>query len=204
MEPKLSSQQMLLDICSMVSRAKDLLKEEKSYHTLLNAITNIGYCYDDTQHLPSLKELSAQTELKYDLVRRQLRQIYKDLLPDVEKAMPFHFIKVLYTFHLKGWTRSIWFDADTLPVVPRVGENINVPFFKAYVGTDYFYVAEINHTLQDTHQLIDIMLKQGRYNSYWHFRKDQAAEEGEIGFSEYVSEDDYTLKKKLFNKPRRW
>ena len=55
MEEKLSSKEMLLDICSMRSRAVDLLKEGKEYNTLLAIITEKDYYYDGSLRLPSLK-----------------------------------------------------------------------------------------------------------------------------------------------------
>lgn len=203
METKLSSQQMLLDICSMRSRAIDLLTEGKNYNTLLATITEKDYYYDETIPLPSLKTLAGLTGLKYDLVRRQLKQIYEDLLPSYENQKLFQFQNVKYEFYIKGQNNSLFLDADSLPVVPRVGENIIVPFFKAYLGTDNFHVIEIQHTLFDKLQIIRIELKQGSYNLYWHFRKEKAEEEGELFWRDFYELDDYQLKKKL-NIGKQW
>ena len=188
---------MLLDLSSMRSRAMGLLKNGKDYNTLLAAITEKDYYYDDSLKLPSLKELAEYTGLKYDVVRRQLRQIYEDLLPHDENGTPFYFNKVKYVFYLDGYKNKLSVDVDTLPVTPRIGENITIPFFKAYVGTDYFYVADIRHILQDNLQIIDIHLKTGTYNLCWHYQKDKALEEGEIGLHDLIYSSDYALKKKL-------
>jgi len=66
--------------------------------------------------------------------------------------------------------------------MPRIGENITVPFLRAKVGTDSFYVQDIRHQFFGSTHLIDIDLKGGYFNSYYYFRKHEGMEKGEIGF----------------------
>jgi hypothetical protein len=197
MEQKFSSKEMLLDISSMRSRAIDLLKEGKEYNTLLATITEKDYYYDDSISLPSIKELSERTGLKYDLIRKQLKQIYEDLLPLSEDSRPFEFQEILFSFYVKGYKNSLFWDISGLSVAPRVGEEIRIPFFKVYLGGENFYVEEIEHVFGDNRHTIEISLKPGGFNLYWHYRKDKAAEEGELSIHDIIFENDYTLKKKL-------
>lgn len=197
MEQKLRAPDMLLDIMSMRNRAMELLAEGNSYNTLLHAITAKDFYGDESLRIPSMKELAEQAGLKYEQARKQLQQIYDDLIPSLERSLPFHFKKVLYFFRLKAGQKFIWFEADQLPIVPRVGENVEVDFFKAYVGTRNFYVSEIRHSLENDLQIVYIDLVSGWYNSFWHYRKDQARLEGQISLEEYYSHDDATLKNKL-------
>lgn len=196
MEEKLSSKQMILDIGSMRSRAIELLRHNKQYNSLLKVLTEKDYYYDDNVPMPNIKDLSEKSELKYDKVRRYLKDIYYDLVLDEAERL-FKYNEVEYFFAVHGYREYTYFTADSLPVVPRIGEMITVPYFKAYLNTDYFYVEDVRHTLQDGKQVIDISLKAGSYNLYWHFRKDQAEEEGELSFHDLMHLSDTQLRKKL-------
>lgn len=84
-----------------------------------------------------------------------------------------------------------------MDVVPRVGENIDIPFFKAYLDTTVFYVESISHELNDQLHEINIHLKRGYYNLFWHYRKDKAKETNELRSKDLIELDDYDLKNKL-------
>lgn len=91
---------------------------------------------------------------------------------------------------------------DLLPLkkimnLPRIGENVTIPFLKAKVDTDYFYVDDIRHHFEGNTQRIDIHLLSGSYNSYWYNRKHQAIEENEISFREIYDLYEFQLKKLL-------
>lgn len=153
----LSSKQILLDIGSMIYRAQKLLTEEHEYNALLKAILKIKYYFDEYEHLPTLKELSADTGIKYNKVRKQIREIYDDLLFGYDKessqGSPFIFKEITYSFSVKGFSRShIYFEVTQLPVVPRVGEEIQLPFFQAYLNTSRFHVESICHWFNNQKQ----------------------------------------------------
>lgn len=82
-----------------------------------------------------------------------------------------------------------------LSQIPRIGENITVPFLEAEIGCNCFYVQDIRHHFGGIIHTIDIDLKGGFFNSYWYFRKHEAFEKGEIGFGERLSE--YQMKERL-------
>ncbi|MDQ3396041.1 MAG: hypothetical protein M3512_18300 [Bacteroidota bacterium] len=126
------------------------------------------------------------SKLSYTKVRKYLTEIYHDLIL-IEDTIAFRFPKVIYSFNISGHHDSfISFETQSLPVVPRVGENITIPYFKAHLHTDYFHVESIGHTFRDLEQTIDIWLKTGTYNLFWHFRKDQADEEGKFTLQERI------------------
>jgi len=65
---------------------------------------------------------------------------------------------------------------DSLPVIPKVGENIQLPFLKAKFQTDDFYVQKVNHYfLRDT-QHIQLTIVGGNYNLCRHLKKDELLE----------------------------
>ena len=84
-EIKLSSRQIILDIGSMRKHAMKLLETEHEYNALLSTLLRTDFYYDDNAPLPSLKELSIDSGVKYGKVNRQLRMIYEELIFTKEK-----------------------------------------------------------------------------------------------------------------------
>jgi hypothetical protein len=196
MNKKLSSVQMILDIASMRKQAMKLLDEDREYRHLLKIITAKDYFYDEDLHIPSVKELAQLSGLAYDKVRKQVRDIYTDLVLH-ESAKTFDVVDLEYWFYVKGYKNRLSFTVNTLPVIPRVGEQIRMPYFKAYLDTDYFFVEEVWHKMEDQKQIIEIKIAEGWYNLYWHFRLDQAVEEGEVNLEDKYTMKDYELKRIL-------
>ncbi|MDB4286376.1 hypothetical protein N9933_03660 [bacterium] len=198
---KLSSKQMLLDICSMGRFAEQLLNKERGYNRLLQFLINKDYYYDEDTPFPTLKELSAETGIPYIKIRKQIRQIYEDMLLGYreEKPLNFSIAKTTYLFLISGSRRESYAQVaiDNLPVIPRVGKTIELTFFKAYLDTSIFYVESIQHSFSPKGQEILISLEPGDYNLYWHFRKDQAKEEDELSIMDFYDLKKYELKRKL-------
>lgn len=193
-----STNDMMYDIVQMPSRAKKLLGRNARYERLLQYLINLNYPETEECHVPSLKVIATDLDIKYDHVRKEIAMIYHDLNLNFEQpSIPFEFNQILYEFTLKGYRNAIGIQVTHLPVLPRVGENIEFPFFKAYLDTRSFYVESIHHEFRDNKQIICIGLKDGYYNLYWHIRKDKAWEENEIPFHEMIHMDDWELKRRL-------
>jgi len=202
MELKYSTKELLRDIKNMKAFAKQLLGKEKNYEQFLKYVLKLNY-YKDGVYTPiSIKEIQHETGLKYPIIRKYLHQIYEDLLGNDENQIDFSVQKVEYTFFLHYFDESAYFTVNHLPVVPRVGEQVEIPYFKAKVGTVSFHVDSIYYTFTDELQTVDIYLSPGKYNHYWPKRKDEAYLKGEITLHEYFSVKDYSLKEKL--KLDRW
>ena len=108
------------------------------------------------------------------------------------------FNKVINHFTIDYFRKNCYFIMDKLEHLARVGENISLPFVKAIINTNWFYVEEIQHEFQDTTQNIHITLKVGSHNSFWHCIKDQAVELNEAGFRDSLNLSDFHLKKKVY------
>lgn len=197
MNERLPSKKMILDITSMRSRAKEYLNTGKDYNDLLKTITDQEYYYNEDLPIPTMKELAELSGISYSKIRKQLDKIYFDLVLNAQDDKPFNFSKIKYTFSLKGYRNYSHFTTYSIPEVPRVGDNIIVPYFQAYLETEYFHVRDVWHYLNDGNQEVNICLEPGTYNLFWHFRKDQAEEEGEITFNDKMDMSDYQLKRKL-------
>ena len=96
---------------------------------------------------PTIKDLVAETGLTYSVIRKQITQAYLDLVEDVDEGVIYRFINIEYWFHIQGYDGLAYFIVKEIPVIPRVGEEITIPLFKAYLGNDSYYVEKIEHEL---------------------------------------------------------
>jgi hypothetical protein len=192
---------MLYDIGSMQHRARMLQDKGKDYDQLLKHINTLDFYYNEAVPKPTIKQLQEQTGIDYSKVRKHIREIYLDLIvgKDDDDFPPFSFGDVTYTISLQSmWNkRSLYFEVDSLPVIPRIGEEIEIPYFHAYLGERTFYVESIDHTLNDKGQSIHINLVPGYFNIYWHYRKAKAMEEQELNWNDFIDLNDYQLRDKL-------
>lgn len=197
METRLSSKDLTLDITSMHRFAEQLLGKGKDYEDLLKFLLSKDYYYDENISLPTLKELQEELGIAYPLLRKQLSRIYEDIMNYEENGLDFSINEVEYILSIHYFENYISFKLNHLPVVPRVGEQMHIPFFRAGIGMSSFYVSSINHYLDDKKQSIHLTLKVGTYNQAWHFRKDEAYLKGEVSLKEYYSNNDFELVEKL-------
>lgn len=192
----LSIKRILIDLLSIKDQLKRLFKNESEYTTLINFLTEKDYYNDDDIPLPNLKDIESKTGLKSNQLRKQLLNIYQELFEyDSEKILDFNSKE--YYFHFDSNKTYASFTLKNINHLPRIGENIRVPFLTAKLGLDFFYVEDIRHVFEGSTQKIEIYLKSGFFNSYWHFRKHQAIEENEISIRDEFELTDYQIKEKL-------
>lgn len=195
---------MILDIGSMRSRAKMLLKSKPIYSTLLEAITMQDFYYDDNVDMPTMKSLAQMSQLSYSAAVRHLKLMYNDLCSNEgELSIPFNFDKIDITFGIEGFLSRASMSVSKLSIIPRIGERVRVPFFRELTGTDYFYVKDIYHELLDDKQYIYISLKYGSPNRYWELRKDQAITLGEFSIMDDFRKSERELQEELNVRPGR-
>ena len=196
---RLSNKEVLRNISSLKANALKLLENGKPYASLLRYILEQNFSTIGILKIPTLKAISRESGIQYDKVRKYLNEIYQDLLFDPDAYPVFNFSKIHYEFVIEGWTKdkSITALVDKLPVVPRVGDNITLPFFTAYLQSSFFHVEKVEHEFDEDEQVVVIYLKVGNYNQYWHFRKDKALAEDEISAMEMNKLSDEELKMEL-------
>ncbi len=196
MELQLSVKQMLLDIITIIPQLKRLYSRNEKYKAIIQFLdTNDFYNKEDVPY-PTLKVIEKATGLKPHAIRKLITEMYYGIY-DYENDFTFDFGKTEVIFTAEAYKNCGIFKTNNLEHLPRVGENLKLPFLKAKTGTDLFYVQSIHHTFDNDKQLIDVRLKNGFYNSYWHYRLDKAFETGEIGYGEPYKLYDYQLKQRL-------
>jgi len=199
---KIPIKKMILDLGSMREKLKELLQNGHEFQVVLEAILENDYYYDDDLPMPSAKQLSEKTGLRNNKLKEQIQKIYSDLIFRKEENSwrnpVFSFRKTIYNFRLQGrQKRSISFSVNHLDVIPRVGEDIEIPFFKAYLGISFFHVKNISHELNDTVHEVNLELLSGEYNLFWHHRRDKALVLGEIEIRDLLELEDWELKGKI-------
>lgn len=195
----LSLKRVILDIGSMRKFAVELLKEENSYNPILEYLVSKDIYYDEDAELPLIKDIIKELNITYSKFKKELIKLYYELIDQdyFDPKIPFYFNEVEYFFSLKRFGKYAHFTVKKLKHIPRVGETIEVPYFKAKLGGDYFFVERITHELQDGKQVIHFSLKCGFYNLFWHFRKDEAELKREFGLHDLYELSDYELQRKL-------
>lgn len=143
---------------------------------------------------PTLKVLEEETQIKTYNLRKLLTEMYEALF-NYEEILDFGEVEI--NFIVSYLKRNATFKCKNLGHIPRVGDNICLPFLKAKVGSNYFYVEEVRHNLENNKQTIDITLLGGFYNAYWYYRKHKAIELKELSIHEQYDLYDFEMKEKL-------
>jgi hypothetical protein len=193
MERDYSSKGIVRDLISMQRFLTKFLELGKDYNDIIEYFLSLDINNEHTPY-PSIKDLQLNLGIKYSVLRRKLCQLYEDMSCHEEFGIEFSIYKVEYVFWLRYFDQRKFITINHLLIIPRVGEQIFFPFFKEMVGTEYFHVARIDHYFSDTTQSISIKLESSEYNLFWHIKKDEEYEKGNMSFEEYYSSPDYKLK----------
>ena len=196
MEHQISIKQVLVDLISIMPQIVNEFSDNEKYKTLIDFLSTKDYYNDEDLPYPTLKQIEAETGIKSYHLRKQLKEIY-DKLFDYEYDYVFNFDDAIIMFHAEYFKRYATIKCNNLKNLPRIGENITLPFFRAKIGTDYFYVDDIRHHFESNKQIIEVQLKGGYFNSYWYYRKHKAFELGEIGIMESFNLYEHQMKERL-------
>ncbi|MBD0833743.1 hypothetical protein [Aestuariibaculum sediminum] len=196
MKHSISVKQTLVDIISILPQIFQEFRKDEKYCKLLDYLNEKDFFNDEDLPYPTIKQIEAETGLKSHHIRKQLKDLYASLF-DYEYGYRFHFDKTEYCFIVDHFKNYATFYCTSLINVPRVGENITLPFLKAKVGSDYFYVEDVRHHFEYDKHLIKLYLKAGRFNSFWYYSKHKGIELGKIAMGEEFELYDFQLKEKL-------
>ena len=191
----LSTREVLHDLTMMGSSLSTLLNKGKEYDKILQYILDNKFDYNLYQSIP-LKKLSKEMGYAYQTFQKMIQQVYRDAL-DFDTEFLVEIKDVEYQITLDDFRQTAYLILKSLPVQPRIGEEIRIPFFRTYVGEEYSYVKNIRHELYYDQQVICIHLEGGHYNKWWHYRRDEAIEKREVDEIGALFTSDRSLKKEL-------
>lgn len=138
--------------------AKNYLGKGKPYDRLLQYLIDADFYKDEDSRYPSVKELSSTLQIPYDKLRIQLNQIYSDLIHHYNSGLAFSLKRTTYEFVLKAYEKYIRINFDNIPFVPRVGEEIIMPYFRHFTLFQLFYVEKIRYEFRENDELAVIVL----------------------------------------------
>lgn len=194
-EREYSSKGIIRDIVSMQKFLTKFVGHNIVYDDLVKFFLDLDFQSSGTPY-PSIKELQDKLGINYSAIRKKLNLLYEDMSKHEQLGIEYGIINVEYVFYLEYFDNKEYITINQIPVLPRVGEQIWFPFFREKVGSDYFHVKRIDHYFSDSLQSILITLSSGSYNLFWHLKKDEDYEKGNLSFDEYHTIMDYRLKQR--------
>lgn len=186
-----TTKRAIIDLMIVREQVTKLYAENNKYKDFLEFIFAKDYLDDNDLKFPTIKEISKAIGLTSNNVTKLIKELYADFL---NEELDFSKVEVIY--QVNYFRKYLQLKFTNTNYLPRIGEQVDLSFVKAELGTRMFYVDKIKHTFENDIQRISITLKAGVYNSYFQFRKSKAYAEGEISLNDYYL-DDFDLKSKL-------
>ncbi len=196
MERQFSIKRAFLDLLFIKIQLKELFKDNENYHQLIGFMLSKDFL-DSDEPLPTMKSMEQSLGLTSHKLRKLIHDLYEEMFGnELNHALKFNKLEIYFDLHYFEGQYG-YFKCSDLAFIPRVGENMTIPFLKAKVGTDYFYVDSVRHSLEDEVQRIDIRLNSAFYNKYFHYEKHKAYELRKISLSDLYRKHDLSLKDKM-------
>ena len=186
-----TTKRAIIDLMIVREQVTKFYADNNKYKDFLEFIFAKDYLDDNDLKLPTIKEISKATGLTSNNVTKLIKELYADFL---DKELEFSKVEVIY--QVSYFRKHLQLKFTNTSYLPRIGEQVDLSFVNAELGTGMFYVDKVKHTFENDVQRISITLKAGVYNSYFQFRKSKAFAEGEISINEFYL-DDFDLKRKL-------
>ena len=197
MADQLGSLDIIRDLGHMSHIARQLVGKEKKYEVLLKHLLSLRLLQEGSE-FPAIKDISSALDMPYYKIKKQLGLIYQDLTGwEEEEKIEKRFDKVRYDFRIKARKKYQYWTLHSLAHVPRVGEQMDLPFFKAKLCYSTFHVKNIIHELYRDMQIVNIWLEAGRYNKFWHIRRDEAELKNQVHWRDFLDKDDNELQQDL-------
>lgn len=193
----LTTKGMLIDIASVIHSVTCLTNKNKDYNTLLSYVKEKNFYWDEDTRYPVIKDLVVQLGFTPYQFHKTVKSIYNELFRKEEEILELNFNEGIYEFELTHFDNYFRFRCKKLPVLPNLGDSIDVPFFDAIMGRTNYYVDSIRHYFEPNIQITVIRLKSGEFNKYWHIRKDEPKLKGELFWKDFYELKDSEIKEKL-------
>jgi len=112
--------------------------------------------------------------LNQQKITKWIRKIYDDLL-ELNHTNPEYFTRTgtRYELYLRHWDMSMHF-TTSLIAPPNLHDTFIFPFIRPCLGTEYFFVKQIQHELINGSHTITLWLSGGFVNTYRELLYDKA------------------------------
>jgi hypothetical protein len=186
-------QDAFLDLCRAKPVLQRLKGRGKPYDALIEVLLPVG----EEDPVPVGKDLQQQFGVTAAVLRRWVTLLHDDFLTMIgEDADALQFPLLEHRFLLDDFTNKAFFTCR-LPVTPRVGENVEVPFLEHYAGSGRYHVSRVVHRYEDGRTIVTVWLQTGQYNQHYEYLKDRADFEKAIDFRKLIMGNRYEIEKLL-------
>jgi hypothetical protein len=183
-------QEMLRDLSRARPGLTKLRGKGKDYDPLIDVIVAIG---PKDWPLPASKALQEQFGINAAKLRKWLDALYWDFMTAIEEDPDLlQFRQVSYLFCVPGFRDYRTFQCR-LPVPPRVGDTVMLPFISEVTGSSRYYVDSMHQEYQDDQVCVVVNLKRGIYNQHMAYLIDQALFEGKLTYGMLIELGDYRI-----------
>tara|TARA_B110000114_G_scaffold169369_1_gene193228 strand:- start:95 stop:697 length:603 start_codon:yes stop_codon:yes gene_type:complete len=196
MEWKVTTKEMLRDLLFILPQVEEKYGELESYKTLICYLKENNWTEDESLCVLTIKMIMEATGLSRQKLSTKLKRIYNELFSS-EETIDFEFSESELIFCVPDSKENHLFRFKGVKHIPKVGENVSLPFLDSKVRSQSFYVESVYHEFRGNKHEIFIGLKSGYFNTYWHFRKEKAWATNEIDYREMIKLNDYELKERL-------
>ena len=126
-----SIKQIVIYFIYIREQLKELFKDKIEYKPIIEFILAKEYLDNDLEiPFPKLKYSEEGIGIKPHMLRKLLLQMHNQIF-GFTNNLKLSFNKVLYYFTINYHGKNCYFILDKLEHLPRVGENISLPFIKA-------------------------------------------------------------------------
>ena len=200
MKTQVLIKQIVRDFIYISNQLYELFIDKKEYLPIIQFITAKDYLDEDLDlPFPKMKDVEDATGLKSHTLRKLLLKMHSEIFT-YERKLNLSFKKVLYHFYITYFDYSCQFTVDYLTHLPRVGDNVSLPFVSALIPINYFYVDDIKHELENSTQIVIITLKVGQHSKYFEYMKDRALELKELSFGDTYKLSEDEIKKIIYSR----
>ncbi|MCF1190114.1 hypothetical protein LRR18_00845 [Mangrovimonas sp. AS39] len=190
MELKTTAKKALLGLIDLTPQLENIFKDSKEFADVVQYLVSRRFDDEDVS-IPPLKDIYSDLGLTSSKFGNIVLKMYNSLF-GWEKNLSFGNTEVI--FHLEFYKIKAQFMCKNLNFIPRVGEEVKIQFVKGKMGGSFYYVDNINHRFYGDEHIIVVHLKEGFYNQFWHFKRDEAIEKGQLSIQEQFKLSEYELK----------
>ena len=178
-------------IASMPKWAKLLIdvNPDKPYNEMLKGLVQRNF-YNERNERLTIKSIAADLKTDTGKVTKWLTAIYQDIF-ELNENNPELFCQngIAVTLYLHYFDDSAAFKVS-LPALPREYEMFRFYFVKAKMGTDYYWVHRVEHSIENDTYETCIWLRGGLTNKYREFLYDKAKFYNRIGFMDTIDKSE--------------
>jgi hypothetical protein len=196
MKIKIPFKEVVLSILSVKNQLYNKFKDEEEYRLLINYLMTEDFYGDEDLKLPTAKSIEEATGLNNYQVRKKLKKLY-DSIFDYENQLILDFNRIEYRCFVRENNTSCGFRMKNLNHLPKVGDDLDLPFLRGKFNTDYFYVDSVRHEFYESKQIVYLNILSGFFNPYWKIRKAEAEMKREFSFNDKYDLSEFELKRKL-------